>query len=169
MNSSYSRFSGALLVVGIVALLTIDFVEAARPGGGGRSMSRGGPAASGSFQRSRARPQSSNRQTKDNRRNQRQDVRQNKVENRQNRADNRQENVSDRRENRQDVRREVRDDRQEWYEDRWRRGRFVTATSWTRIGCSTVIIVNGVRYYECGGVRYERVYRGTEVTYIIVR
>jgi hypothetical protein len=152
MTPLQRRFVCSALTAVIVALFTIDLVEAARGGpGGGRSVSRGGAAASGSFQRSRARPQTS-AQRRDNRRDTRQDVR------------------SDRREVRQDVRserREFRGDRREWYEDRWRRGLFVSVTSWARVGCNTVIYVNGVRYYECGGVRYERVYRGTEVVYII--
>jgi hypothetical protein len=175
MKLAMSKFICICLAAGIVTLLTIDFVEAARGGrGGGKSMSRGGPAASGSFQRSRARPQSRTQtrtQSSANRSSQRQDVRQNRTENRQNRADNRSERVDNRqdfRNERYDDRKEFRGDRREWYEDRWRRGRFITATSWVRVGCNNVVIVNGIRYYDCGGVRYERVYRGSQVTYIIV-
>jgi hypothetical protein len=32
----------------------------------------------------------------------------------------------------------------------------------------TTVIVNGITYYDCNNVRYERVYRGSEVTFIIV-
>lgn len=32
----------------------------------------------------------------------------------------------------------------------------------------TTVVVGGITYYDCNGVRYERVYRGSEVTYIIV-
>jgi len=167
MSRPYHQFAGAALAALIITLLTIDLVAAAPGGrGGGHAMSRGGPAASGSFHRSRARPQASS---------QRVDHRQGRMDNRQDRADNHRDNRREVRDDRRDFRSEVRDDRREWhgdrrewYEDRWRRGRFVSVTSWRRVGCNTVIYVNGVKYYECGGVRYERVYRGTEVVYIIV-
>ena len=170
MNRLHGRLAGAALAAVVVALFTIDVVEAARGGpSGARAMHRGGPAASGSFQRSRARPQASSQRratgqdVRGDRRDTRQDVRSD-------RRDTYQDVRNDRREVRKDVRdeaREWRGDRREWYEDRWRRGRFVSARSWRRVGCNTVIYVNGIKYYECGGVRYERVYRGTEVVYII--
>jgi len=161
MSRLHGKLACAAIAAMIVTLFTIDIVEAARggPGGGGRSMHRGGPAASGSFQRSRARPQATSQ-----RRDTRQDVRGDRREVRQDVG-------GERREVRQDVRSEAREwrgNRREWYEDRWRRGLFVSVTSWRRVGCSTIIYVDGVKYYECGGVRYERVYRGTEVVYIIV-
>lgn len=92
-------------------------------------------------------------------------------DNNQDRIDNRQDNLSDRqdfRQDRYDDRKEYRNDRQEWYEDSWRRGRYITAVRWGSVGCANVVYVNGIRYYQCGGVRYEQVYRGGEVTYIIV-
>jgi hypothetical protein len=150
-------------------------------------MSRGGPAAGGSFQRSHSRPQSasrsnfnrtgsrqSNTQRQDNfsnRSDNRQDNLSDRNDNRQDRADQRQDNLSDRqdfRSERYDNRKEYYDDRKEWYEDRWRRGAYVSVASWGRIGCRNTVIVNGITYYDCGGVRYERVYRGTQVTYVIV-
>jgi hypothetical protein len=92
-------------------------------------------------------------------------------DNMQDRNDQRQDNLSDRqdvRSDRYDDRKEYYDDRKEWYEDRWRRGAYVSVGSWGRIGCRNTVIVNGMTYYDCGGVRYERVYRGSTVTYVIV-
>ena len=64
--------------------------------------------------------------------------------------------------------REYYNDRQEWYEDAWRRGAFISATSWRTVGCANVVYVNGIRYYDCNGVRYEQVYHSGQVTYVIV-
>jgi hypothetical protein len=208
MKAISGKMVAALLIVSVVSLVMMDFADARRGGrGGGRSMSRGGPAASGSFNRSRARPQRSpsqrdfsrggtsqrpdsrqnrgdqrqgNRQDRGDQRqgdrqdrsDQRQDNMDERQDKRQDRNDQRQENIDERQDFRQDVyddRREYYDDRNEWYEDRWRRRAFVTAASWSRMNCAyTTVIVNGITYYDCGGVRYERVYRGSEVTYIIV-
>ena len=102
---------------------------------------------------------------------QQQDNRQNRNDNRQDRSDQRQDNLSDRqdfRSERYDDRKEWHNDRKEWYEDRWRRGAYVSMSSWGRVGCRNTVYVNGVRYYDCGGVRYERVYRGSSVVYVIV-
>ena len=176
-------------------LATYEISEAARRGGGGggRAMSRGGPAMGGSMHRSQTRPQSSSRagsmdrsrnpsrsqvnnragdrqisdqsrQNASDRRDQRQDNLSDRQDNRQDRYDDRQDNRDDR----YDDRKEYYNDRQEWYEDSWRRGRYITAVRWGSVGCANVVIVNGIRYYDCGGIRYEQVYRGGEVTYIIV-
>ena len=193
MKAISGKMVAALLIVSVVSLLMMDFADAQRGGrGGGRSMSRGGPAASGSFNRSRARPQSSPSQRDSNRGGagqrqgdrqdrggQRQDNRDDRQDNRQDRGDQRQDNRNDRQDNRndrqdnrddrQDNRREHFDDRNEWYEDRWRRRAFVTAASWRSMNCNyTTVVSNGITFYDCSGVRYERVYRGSQVTYIIV-
>jgi hypothetical protein len=181
----------SLLAASVVCLLAVEFAEAGRRGGGGgRAMSRGGPAASGSFQRNRARPQSRPRQGQydrgsrygqgqrqgqwqnQDREGDRQDRFDERQQNRQDRFDQRQDQIDER----QDFAREVHDDREEyyndrreWYEDAWRRGSYITVTSWNRMSCSyTTYVTDGITYYECNGVRYERVYRGGEVVYIVV-
>ena len=84
---------------------------------------------------------------------------------RQDHLDQRQDNIDER----QDFAREVHDDRSEWYEDRWRTGAYISVSSWNSMNCAyTRAVVNGITYYDCAGVRYERVYRGSSVTYIIV-
>ncbi len=73
--------------------------------------------------------------------------------------------------NRRDARRDVRDDRHDFHEDRVRRhrARHLTYAAFRALSCrSTVVIVNGIRYYGCGGTYYERVYQGSSVVYIIV-
>jgi len=197
MKAISGKMVTTLLIVSVVSLVMMDFADARRGGrGGGRSMSRGGPAASGSFNRSRAQPQRSpsqrdmNRggagQRQDSRQNrggerqgdrqdrgdQRQDNKDERQDNRQDRSDQRQDNIDERQDFKRDVyddRSEYFDNRNEWYEDRWRRRAFVTAASWSRMSCNyTTVVSNGITFYDCGGVRYERVYRGSQVTYIIV-
>ena len=177
MRTTKGKLVPGLLVASMLCFLAMEFADARGRGGGGRSMSRGGPAASGSFQRSRARPQSNVSRTTMNRGNnmqgQRADRNSQQQDNRQDRFDQRQDNVDrkqDNRNERYDDRKEYRHDRNEWYEDRWRRGAYLSIASWNSRGCrnSTVVIVNGMTYYDCNNVRYERVYRGTEITYIIV-
>jgi len=193
MTARYNNWLTGLMIASVICFLAIDFAEARRGGGGGRGMMRGGPAASGSFNRSRVQPQRSrsrqnmnrgnvdrgnmnrgnvNRDNMNQRQGNRQDNLDQRQENRQDRFDQRQENVDERQDFREDVykdRKDYYEDRQDWYEDRWRAGAFLTVTSWNRMGCSyTTVLVDGVTYYDCNGVRYERVLRGTEVTYIIV-
>ena len=72
---------------------------------------------------------------------------------------------------RRDARRDVRDDRHDFREDRVRRhrARHLTYAAFRALSCrSTVVIVNGIRYYGCGGTYYERVYQGSSVVYVIV-
>jgi hypothetical protein len=182
MKTHHGKLVSSLLAVSLMCMLVLDFAEAARGGGrggGGRSMSRGGPASSGSFQRSRAQPRANpSRQNIDrgnmnqSQRTDRSDQRQDNTDRRQDNIDNRQDNLDNRQDNRKEYnndRNEYRDNRKEWYEDRWRRGAYLSVGSWNRMNCAyTTVIVSNVTYYNCNGVRYERVYRGTQVTYIIV-
>lgn len=201
MMTASTKLMTGLMVASVICLLAMDFAEARRGGGGGRghSMSRGGPAASGSFNRSRARPSggsSMRHSSRDMNRNRNRDVNRDmnrdinrdvnrntdrqidqdrvdqRQDNRQDRLDQRQDNVDQRQEFRQDAyndRKEYYDNRNEWYEDRWRSGAYLSVTSWNRMNCSyTTVRVDSITYYDCNGVRYERVYRGTQVTYIVV-
>ena len=192
MRTINSNMITGLLVASLVCFLAMDFAEARRGGGGGggRGMSRGGPAASGSFQRSRVQPQRRTSQRTTNRavnpqqrtvnqdraRPQQRDVDQDRVDqrqdNRQDRFDQRQDNIDQRQDNREKVykdRKEYYDDRNEWYEDRWRRGAYISVSSWNRMDCRyNMTVVNSITYYDCNGVRYERVYRGGQTVYIIV-
>ena len=198
MTVRYSNWLTGLMIASVICFLAMDFAEARRGGGGGRGMMRGGPAASGSFNRSRVRPQRSVSRQNVNRGNMnrdnmnrgninqgqgnRQDRFDQRQENRQERFDQRQENIDERQDFREEVykdRKDYYEDRQDWYEDRWRVGAFLTVSSWNRMGCSyTTVLVNGITYYDCNGVRYERVFgatvvledaeSGTQVTYIIV-
>ena len=181
----------AVLVVALVCFLTFDFAEAQRRGGGGgrggggRSMHRGGAASSGSMQRSRARPQrqSPSRQNTDfSRENlpaqrpaqkpeqgQRQ---QRDQQDRDDRNDQRQDNIdrrNDQIDERQDFAKDVHNERKEWYEDNWRRGgTYISVSSWNTMNCRyTTVYRNGMTQYSCGGVYYERVYRGGEVVYVV--
>ena len=124
---------------GMVAALTPDFADGARGGGrGGGGASRSGPASSGSVNRH----SNNRRDRKDNRR-------------------------GDRRE----VREDARDERREYREDRVRRhrARHLTYAAFRSLSCrTTVVIVNGISYYGCGGSYYERVYQGGSVVYVIV-
>lgn len=83
----------------------------------------------------------------------------------QDRYDQRQETINER----QDFAKEVHNDREEWYEDSWHGRTYVSVNAWGSMGCSyTRVVVGGVTYYDCRGVRYERVYRGSEVVYVVV-
>lgn len=192
MKATSSSWVLGLVMASVVCLLTIDFADAAGRGGGrgggrmggmGSGMSSRGPAASGSFQRPRAqRPPAQARQRDVSRENigPRADQRdratdrsqEDREQNRQERQDNRQENIDDRqdfREERWDDVEDYYDDRQDWYEDRWNSGAYVTVSVWGTMGCPySPVYVNGIAYYDCNGVRYEQVMRGTQVTYIIV-
>jgi hypothetical protein len=230
----------SLAVGSVVMLLVADFAEARRGGrmGGAHRMSRGGPAASGSFNRSRARP-SVNRgmnrgmnrdlgrgmdrgmnrgmdrdlgrdvdlgrrtsqpvlrdpgpgtgQTRPGDRDpddrltrpgegrpgdgvtrpgepgdgERPTIDPDRADeikdNRQDRVDDRQQYLDDRN--------EYYSDRNEWYEDRWRAGAYVSVVSWNSMNCGfNTVIIGAVTYYMCDGIRYERVYRGSEVIYIV--
>ncbi len=196
----------AILALGATLwTVTYEISEAARRGGfgGGRSMSRGGPAMGGSFHRpsrgsmdrsmnrgtnrdmnrdlgnrSGLENRSGDRRLSDEGRQQvseRRDANADRIDERQDnlseRQNDRQEYLSNRQDNRQefyDDRKEYYNDRQEWYEDAWRRGAYLSATRWRSVGCANVVYVNGIRYYDCGGVRYEQVYRSGQVTYVIV-
>ena len=93
-------------------------------------------------------------------------------DNRQDRVDQRQDNRQDRVDNRQDYygdRNEYYSDRNEWYEDRWRAGAYISVVSWNSMSCGySTVIIEAVTYYVCDGIRYERVYRGSEVIFIAV-
>ena len=182
MSVTRNKMVASLLITSLVCFLSMDFADARR-GGGGHRMMRGGPAASGSFHRSFARPTRSLSRATMNRglnRSAKQSTYRDRVsqrsDNRQDRFDQRQEFRNDRyddrkefRKDRYDDRKEFYNDRNEWYEDRWRTGAFLTVAAWNRMNCAyTTIIVENITYYDCDGVRYERVYRGGEVTYIIV-
>ncbi len=197
MNSTIGKGVLSVLAATILCMIAIDFAEAQRRGGGGRGggmhrggMHRGGAAASGSFQRSRARPQTrdygtrdrdfsrgtrdrnvstSDRQAnRDERNDQRQtdrDTRRDQgQDNRDDRWDQRQDNIDDR----QDFAKEVHNDREEWYEDRWRGGTYISVSSWNTMSCNyTTVVQAGVTYYNCNGVNYERVYHGGQVVYVV--
>lgn len=220
----------AMLTLGLlVSAATYEISEAARRGGfgGGRTMSRGGPAMGGSFHRPSNRSfdrgfnrgmnrdlgrgvnrnpgrdlnrgmgndrglgdsrnpgdrgsfgeRSGDRQLSEegqqrlsDRQNARQERRDQVGENRSERQQDRQDYLSERADDRQEFyndNKEYYNDRQEWYEDAWRRGAFISATSWRTVGCANVVYVNGIRYYDCNGVRYEQVYHSGQVTYVIV-
>ncbi len=192
MSTTHGKLLTGLMVTSLVFFLALDFAEARRGGGGGggRGMSRGGPAASGSFQRSRVQPQrrSSNRnmnrdvsrqqrpanqdRVRPNQGNVNQDRLDQGQDNRQDRFDQRQDNLDERQDNRKKVyddRKEYYNDRNEWYEDRWRAGAYLSVASWNRMNCRyNMTVVNGITYYDCDGRRYEQVYRGGQTVYIIV-
>jgi hypothetical protein len=178
MMAKSSKLVMGLLVFSLGSLLVVDYAEGRRGGmrggglraGGMRAM-RGGPASSGSFNRSIARPSigpaisRSSRQPTYNRPSW--DSSSSTID---------RDRLSDRVDSRQDYREERRDrvddyydDRRDWYEDRWRTGAYLSMAAWNRMSCPyTTMVIDNITYYECYGVRYERVYRGTEVTYIIV-
>jgi hypothetical protein len=146
--------TAGLVFLFLLGFVAVDFAEARRGGGGGRVM-RGGPAASGAMNRSFARPaQRSSFSTP--------------ARNTSEKTPNRDE-IHDRREERRDRVEDRYDDRRDWYEDRWRAGAYLSLAAWNDLDCHyTTVVVEGITYYDCDGVRYERVYHGSEVTYIIV-
>ncbi|MEP5765152.1 MAG: hypothetical protein ABJ308_11180 [Halieaceae bacterium] len=174
MIGKSSKLAMALLALSLGSLLVVEFAEARRGGGmrgGGMRAMRGGPAASGSFNRSIARPSRSpgfdrparqpgySRPTRD--------LSSTTID--RDRVNERVDNRQDYREQRRDRVDDYYDDRRDWYEDRWRTGAYLSIAAWNRMSCPyTTTIVDNITYYDCYGVRYERVYRGTEITYIIV-
>jgi hypothetical protein len=174
-----SKLALSLLVCSLGALLVVDYAEARRGGGmrgggmraGGMHTMRGGPASSGSFNRSIARPSrssdfsrppSNSTYTRPSR-----DPSSTTID--RDRLDERADNRQDYREQRNDRIDDYYDDRRDWYEDRWRAGAYLSIAAWNRMACPyTTVVVDSITYYECYDVRYERVYRGTEITYIIV-
>lgn len=73
---------------------------------------------------------------------------------------------------RQQVARSHYDDRREWRKDNWYygRGRYAGVRIYYSVPCTyTVNVINGHTYYQCGTVRYDRVYNGGQVTYIVVK
>ena len=194
MKTYATRLNTMLAVAFMVCFLAIEIAEARRLGGGGGArMSRGGPAASGSFQRNRARPSSSGsyrqnragttggyggrdysqaQSNRQDRRDQVQDNNQDRYDERQDRYEQRQENIQERQDFAKEVhkdREEYYDDRKEWYEDRWRGGTYISVNTWGSWGCSmTPVLIGADTYYECRGTRYRRVYRGGEVVYVVV-
>jgi hypothetical protein len=86
-------------------------------------------------------------------------------------ADNRRDQRREVTDNRREVRRDVRKERHEFREDRVRRhrARHLTRAAFSSLSCrSTVIVVNGISYYSCGGSYYERMYQGGTVVYVVV-
>jgi len=178
------KVKSSKLVIGLLALclgilLVVDFAEAGRRGGmrggglraGGMRTMRGGPASSGSFNRSIARPS----RGPDFSARSRQPTYTRPPGNpssstiNRDRLDERVDNRQDYREQRSDRVDDYYDDRRDWYEDRWRTGAYLSMAAWNRMACPyTTMVIDNILYYECYGVRYERVYRGTEITYIIV-
>ena len=187
-----NRPLGQTIVFGVLITMiwavTYQIADARRGGfgGGHRTMSRGGPAMGGSFHRSAARPQGSfgrsmnrpgdgmNRSLDSRGSYGSRDIGdRSQLDSRTDRtlSEEGRDQVQDRYDNRQEFRndsKEYYNDRQEWYENAWRRGAYYSAARWASVGCNNVVYVNGIRYYDCDGVRYEQVYRGGEVTYIIV-
>jgi hypothetical protein len=179
MISKSSKFALGLLVLTLGSLLVMDFAEARRGGGmrgggmraGGMHAMRGGPASRGSFNRPTARPSrgadfnnSSRRSTYT-----RPSMDPSSATIDRDRLDERAGDRQDYREERNDRVDDYYDDRRDWYEDRWRTGAYLSMAAWNRMSCPySTVEVNSIVYYECYGVRYERVYRGTEITYIIV-
>ena len=149
------------VVVFAVGGLTIpDVSEARGPGKGG--VSRGGPAAGGSV---RSRPASRpSRDVKSDRRDIKRERRDVKRE--------RRDDARDVKRERYEHRRDVRHERHEWYEDRWKRrtiGAALTLATYRSLSCTrTEIIAGDITYYRCGSDWYQRVYRSTEVVYIVV-
>lgn len=232
MKATCSNLMMSLAVASVVFLIAADFAEARRGGrgGGGHRMMRGGPAASGSFNRSRARP-SMNRSRRPTNRGMDRDLGRSTSRTRPrdldpgtsvtrprdpgtsltrprdldpgtgvtrpgdrdpgdnltrpgdpddgsrpvidpDRADEIKDNRQDRYDNRQEYygdRQEYYNDRNEWYEDRWRAGAYISVVSWNSMNCGyDTVILNATTYYICDGIRYERVYRGSEVIFIAV-
>lgn len=176
-----------------LAVFTVGIPEKADARGfGGGGMSRGGPAAGGSVRsrpssrpttrpstRPSSRPStgqvskpSTQRSPSSNIRDNRTDRRDNTRDNRQERRDVKRDNRGERREVRQDVRHE-RHERHEWHEDRWKRrtiGAALTIATYSSLSCTrTTVFIGGVTYYRCGGDWYQRVYRSSEVVYIVVQ
>jgi hypothetical protein len=183
MINKSSKFALGLLVLSLASILVVDFAEARRGGGmraggmraGGMRAMRGGPAASGSFNRSIARPSRGSdfgRPARNPSRNPTYtrpstDLSSTNID--RDRLDDRVDNRQDYREERYDRVDDYYDDRRDWYEDRWRAGAYLSIAAWNRMSCPyTTVVIDSITYYECYDVRYERVYRGTEITYIIV-
>jgi hypothetical protein len=79
--------------------------------------------------------------------------------------------VRDARGDRYEYRDDIRDERRDYWDDRYRYrvGATLTAVTFRSLTCtSTVVVVNGVTYYSCGGTWYSRGYQTGSVTYIVV-
>ena len=181
----------------LTMMLFVGELEARRGGGGGMrgggmkgggGFSRGGAASRGSFSgrstKSASRPTTRPSTSRPDRSASRQSNAGDRQSNRQDNAGDRQGNRDASREDRQDAARDRQDDRQDFVEDelddRWdhRGGAFVAGavvgaaasnnTYITTLPCSaTAIPFNGVSYYNCSSVWYERVYSGGNVTYVV--
>jgi hypothetical protein len=102
-----------------------------------------------------------------------QDNRGDRQDNRQDRWDDRDDNMDDRREFRQDAYDEHHDhySYNEWYEDRWKYavGASLTMAVFSSLTCTTtIVVVSGMTYYNCGPTWYNRAYSGGSVTYVVV-
>ena len=180
------------LSVSLVALA--PDASAQRRGGGARpraSVSRQGPARSGSFH------SNSNRARGDARTHQRRDARPERTESRRGpererrRApemrERRQDYGRDDRNDRRDDRRERRDPppdrvqerrehRRDDYDDRrddrrdFARGARYSTVWWTSNSCSqtVVVVTDGYSYYQCNGTWFGRTFYGGEVTYTVI-
>jgi hypothetical protein len=65
----------------------------------------------------------------------------------------------------------VRDDRREFVQDtrRYRVGMVFTAAAFGAMTCqTTIVVVNGISYSQCGSSWYQRGYAGGSVTYVVV-
>ena len=98
------------------------------------------------------------------------DARADQPDDRPNRED-REARRDERLEKRQDYRNEYYNDRDDFYEA-WRHysvGTSITVVRFESMSCTTTSTkVGGVTYYDCGGVWYNRVYRGGSVNYVVV-
>jgi len=230
MRVATSRVVTSLAAAAVICLLAVDFAEARRGGriGGGHRMMRGGPAASGAFNRSRARPRMNRPRPAPNRgmsrdlggtrsltgprdpgnrlggpgdydrdmsrtvpRNPDPGNRETRPGNAdtsltrpqdpdagssvtvdEQRADQIRDNREDYDENRQDYyedRQDYYEDQQDYYEDRWRAGAYISMATWGSMNCGfSTVIIDATTYYMCDGIRYERVYHGSEVIFIAV-
>lgn len=170
MNIKFPLTVIAVVLFFSIAIFLPDAANARNRSGGGRGRgsgghSRGGPASSGGFS-SRSSPQRapSQRTTE-------------------HREPSRRQERDKRPEDRRDHRDEVRDDRRDYVDDRWdshdHRGRrgFATGVAVgaaagtnyvTRLSCEpTIVVDDGVTYYNCGSKWYTRSYNNGEVVYVI--
>ncbi len=179
------------VVLGIALLIVVFFVGevdargrggGGRSRGGGKSFSRGGIAHGGGFSgrsNQRTRPVSHDRQQQRN--GTRTGQGHLERDSGRNNLDDRQKGRDERREDIQNERRERQEDRQDFVEDEWDGHYYhggyryhgyyggTTVTYITTLPCtSTVVVVNGVSYYNCSSTWYKRGYSGSNVTYIVV-
>lgn len=137
-----TKFSFTLGCFALLMFLVITTEADARGPGGGKSVSRSGPASGGSVKSARQPSASTKPKSAGGASGLKQDAR----------------------DDRRDYRDDVRDDRR-----RWRVGSVLTVSVFKALTCNTeTIVVGNVTYYRCGTTWYSRAHQGGSVTYVVV-